>query len=259
MLRSLFETTTAAVLEEFFRPLSSGVEQRLAEADIEGWRAEVQARRRLSDAEFFRRIAPRVPISFGATVRRRRGHVPRSVIECALAEEEARYSGSERAASTLAATAPPGWALPSIHRLIEAAVVTWRGRAIVLPGGAETGRVALVAELVREGATVYSYSHAVLDAEGLVHPYPGSADGSPTGPPAPVGIVATMRFRPGRRWRLEEVSPALAALDLLGNALGDRDAIVFESVNRAVDGAAAVHGRRGPPAPVARALLKYVR
>ena len=42
-------------------------------------------------------------------------------------------------------------------------------RAILLPGGALTGKRTLVAELVRAGCTRYSDDYAVLDAEGLVN------------------------------------------------------------------------------------------
>src|SRR5215469_14435345 len=75
MIRSLFEEETVAVLDEFFRPLPDEVERWLGQTEVVAWRSEVQARRRLSDAEFFRRIAPRVPISFRSGVRARRGHL----------------------------------------------------------------------------------------------------------------------------------------------------------------------------------------
>ena len=55
---------------------------------------------------------------------------------------------------------------------IHAGVVSWRGRAIVLPGRSYAGKSRLVAALLREGATYYSDEFAVLDARGRVHAYP---------------------------------------------------------------------------------------
>src|SRR3954452_18154719 len=54
---------------------------------------------------------------------------------------------------------------------VHAGAVAQDGRAIVLPGPAFSGKSALVAELVRAGATYYSDEYAVLDDQGLVHPY----------------------------------------------------------------------------------------
>jgi hypothetical protein len=257
MLRSLFEDATIAVLEEFFQPLPGDVERRLAQTDISGWRSEVRSRRRISDAEFFRGIAPKVPISFGSTVRARRGHLPSSTVHNARAQEEAAYTDAE-VLSTTAPTEQIDFSLSPSYRLIQAAVVTWHNRAILLPGGAETGRCALVAELVRAGATLYSDSYAVLDPAGVVHPFPVASRGSRTDPSVSVGVVAMMQFHPGRLWRLDTVCAAAAALELLANAIGVRDATIFQAVNHAVNGSIALQGRRGPAAPVARALLEHI-
>ena len=54
---------------------------------------------------------------------------------------------------------------------IHAGVVAHRGRGIVIPGDSFSGKTTLVAELVRAGAGYYSDEFAVIDAEGLVHPY----------------------------------------------------------------------------------------
>ncbi len=53
MIRSTFESTTIERLERTFEPIPTKVQNRLAEADVAGWRAVVQAGRVLTDQEFF--------------------------------------------------------------------------------------------------------------------------------------------------------------------------------------------------------------
>ena len=55
---------------------------------------------------------------------------------------------------------------------VHAGVVGWHGRAIVIPGRSFSGKTTLVAAFVKAGATYYSDEYAVLDSEGIVHPYP---------------------------------------------------------------------------------------
>ena len=54
---------------------------------------------------------------------------------------------------------------------LHAGVVGWKGKAIILPGNSFYGKTTFVAELVRSGAEYYSDEYAVLDADGLVHPF----------------------------------------------------------------------------------------
>src|SRR4051794_11798184 len=53
---------------------------------------------------------------------------------------------------------------------VHAGVVSWRGRAIVLPGRSLSGKTTLVIELLKAGADYYSDEFAVFDAHGLIHP-----------------------------------------------------------------------------------------
>jgi hypothetical protein len=50
-------------------------------------------------------------------------------------------------------------------------VVGWRGRAILIVGPPQSGTSTLVAALLRAGGLYYSDYYAVLDSDGLVHPY----------------------------------------------------------------------------------------
>lgn len=55
---------------------------------------------------------------------------------------------------------------------IHAGAVAWKNQALILPGGSFKGKTTLVRELIKRGATYYSDEYAVLDKDGLVHPFP---------------------------------------------------------------------------------------
>jgi GT2 family glycosyltransferase len=154
------------------------------------------------------------------------------------------------------------------HLFVRAGVVGWKGRALVLPGGHLTGRRALTVALTRAGATYYSDTFAVLDGEGRVSPYarPLRLDGgaSQVDPsmatqardPLPIGVIAVISLGNGRAWSLRPVSSALAFRALYERSLVRDDAVAaVRIVTRAVRGAVALAGRRGPVGPVASRLL----
>jgi glycosyltransferase involved in cell wall biosynthesis len=62
IIRSIFDESTIQRLEGYFKPLSAKVIGWLEniESDLEKWRAEIQAKRRLGDEEFFRDFAPSI-------------------------------------------------------------------------------------------------------------------------------------------------------------------------------------------------------
>lgn len=109
LIRTVFETDTAAVLEEFLHPLGDEAARWVRESDVEGWRREVQGRRRIRDDEFFRRLAPRVPVTFvGGRVVIRRGHVPRGRQWAVVAAEERALAGTAVVGALLASPRPSG-------------------------------------------------------------------------------------------------------------------------------------------------------
>lgn len=89
LMRSLFEDETVALLSQYYEPLSDETALSLKGVDIEPWRRQVQAQRRRSDASFFRRFVPKIPLSFGKRgTRLRRGERPISAIVAEVAREE---------------------------------------------------------------------------------------------------------------------------------------------------------------------------
>jgi hypothetical protein len=161
-------------------------------------------------------------------------------------------------------------------------VVGWRDRAILVLGPSRAGKTALVAALLRTGARYYSDEFAVLDPDGLVHPFPRrlsirSRDGTTAQrcgpelfgsrrredsilPPLPVGVVAVTRFQPGARWRPRPLTPGQAVLALLENTLPaqiDPEGSLHV-MHRVVESAASLGGPRGEADETAKWLLEQL-
>jgi glycosyltransferase involved in cell wall biosynthesis len=60
-VRTVFEEPTAHAMEQFLQPLPSQVQTWLRQTDFRDWRESIQARRQMSDTEFFRRFVPSLP------------------------------------------------------------------------------------------------------------------------------------------------------------------------------------------------------
>lgn len=157
------------------------------------------------------------------------------------------------------------------HVFIHAGVVVWKGRALLLPGRTMSGKSTLVARLLAEGATYYSDEYAVLDASGLVLPYPRRMS-LRRRRALPLRVLVP---RPGRRrvavgWvvgahylgpktplALESLSPGRTALLLLDNAVAARlaSARVLRTLQRVVAAAEGYVGSRGDAREAAQHLL----
>jgi hypothetical protein len=158
---------------------------------------------------------------------------------------------------------------------VHAGVVSWKGRAIVIPGASHSGKTSLVAALLAAGATYYSDEYAVLDERGRVHPYPrplrirdaddlgrrvtASEIGARSGRgPLPVGLVASTRYEPGARWRPRRLSHGEATLELLSHTVPARfrPRQALRVLEAAARRASALKGRRGEATEVASSLLE---
>ena len=120
---------------------------------------------------------------------------------------------------------------------VHAGVVAWRGRAILLPGASGVGKTTLVRSLLELGASYLSDEYALIDDEGLVHPFPrrlrlrrpqGGDDTVqvecpfPSEQGLPIGLVLSTRYRPRGRWKPRRLTPGLAVLELLSNTVQAR-------------------------------------
>jgi len=124
---------------------------------------------------------------------------------------------------------------------VHAGVFEIDGSLVLVPGRSHTGKSTLVAAALRRGATYYSDEFAVIDPDGLVHPYPrplslrrpGHASrsvsaaelgGGTATTPAPAAVVLSTRYCASASWAPELVIGARAALPVIDNTLRARTA-----------------------------------
>lgn len=139
---------------------------------------------------------------------------------------------------------------------VRAGAVSVRGRAIVMPGGLLSGRTTLVDALVREGAELLSDSFAVIDEDGLVHPYRAAEPDAPEAEPLPIGLIALAPYRPDAVWAPERSGAAQGALALFEHVAAKLDpSLLLRWLGQAAEGAETLRGERGEAGPTAAALL----
>jgi hypothetical protein len=161
---------------------------------------------------------------------------------------------------------------------VHAGVVALGDRLLVIPGMSFSGKTTLVAELVRRGATYYSDEYALLDADGLVHPYPrplsirnGKFSKLPTHIAELGGMagdqaqritdIIVTQYKPGAEWNPRQLSGGESVLAMLSHTVAaqSRPEQVMRHITRAVPGARALEGPRGESEAFADMLLDELR
>ena len=159
---------------------------------------------------------------------------------------------------------------------VHAGVVVRDGGALVLPGESFSGKSTLVGALVQAGATYYSDEYAVLDEDGLVHPYLRplsirSGDGfterrrvlaeldgvAGDDDRASLAAVVFTSYRSGAEWEPKRISRGQGLTMLLAHAVPARARPdeALRTLRRAIAGATVLEGDRGEARSVATALL----
>lgn len=165
------------------------------------------------------------------------------------------------------------------HVFIHSGVVAVDGVGIVLPGNSFSGKTTLVARMVAQGATYYSDEYAVVDAAGMIHPYPrplrlrpesGIRTAMTSVPiarhqigrdPVRAGLIVATHHQIGAEWRPERSTPGDGAIALMGHTVSARsDPRRSLAAARAVaQGTVMLSGPRGEAAAAAAALLTTAR
>ena len=161
---------------------------------------------------------------------------------------------------------------------VHAGVVGWKNQAVVIPGMSFSGKTTLVSKLVQAGAKYYSDEYAVVDEQGLVHPFPrplgirppdkfettrvdvASLGGTPGSKPLPVRLVISTHYRKGARWRPRQLTRGRGFLELLANTISARSQtkLAFATLPRALRSAEVLKGVRGEADEVVAAILEKV-
>ena len=161
---------------------------------------------------------------------------------------------------------------------VHAGVVGLGGEALVFPGNSFAGKTTLVAELVRRGAAYFSDEFAVIDPEGLVHPFPkplsirdvdegietqtpvGDIGGAAGDTALPMTLACVTNYVPGAEWQPRRLSRGEGALALLQHTVAARtrpeESMRF--VTTATEGAMVLQGERGEVEEFAGMILDGV-
>jgi hypothetical protein len=158
---------------------------------------------------------------------------------------------------------------------VHAGAVEYEGRAIIYPGYSFSGKTTLTEAFVRAGATYYSDEFAVLDSDGLVHPYPKplsiragdehlqtdhsveSLNGVAGVEAVPLGLLIVTNYNPTAEWAPKELSAGEAALAVVSHTVTARTRPneAIRAIGRAVENAVALEGERGEASDLAPQLL----
>lgn len=166
---------------------------------------------------------------------------------------------------------------------LHAGVVGWKEKAVVIPATSFSGKSALVAELIKNGALYYSDEYAVVDENGLVSPFPktlslrGIADeykqvefsaeslGGETGSkPIPIGMVLICRFERTNenpaKFTPEILSAGQGTLEIIAHTIPIRfkPKFTLEILNKITSSAIIARCDRGEARIFARLLLDFL-
>ncbi|MEO5857563.1 MAG: hypothetical protein ABIR33_01310 [Pyrinomonadaceae bacterium] len=160
---------------------------------------------------------------------------------------------------------------------VHAGVVTWKGRAIILPGHSRQGKTTLVSELLRLGAGYMSDEYAILDSSGMVHPFERDLGVRPSAnePPAPVdpvqfggkrtvdqveaGMVVFTSYVEGSRWRPARMTLGNAILESVPEVIpfSFNTEFVLKVLNTTFNRAIIAKSDRGEARETAPKILEY--
>lgn len=158
---------------------------------------------------------------------------------------------------------------------VHAGAVAHDGKAIIIPGDSFSGKTTLVEALVRRGAAYFSDEFAVIDADGLVHPFakplsirinnnteeiqsPVHELGGVAGDEAvPLGTAVMTYYVPGGKWEPRRLSSGEGALAFLSNTVAarTRPEEALQALSKAAQGATILEGERGEADDFAELLL----
>ncbi len=165
---------------------------------------------------------------------------------------------------------------------LHAGAVGWKGKAILIPARSFSGKSSLVAALVGQGALYYSDDFAVLDENGMLHPFhrplslrgiedkykqvdfPIEALGGKVGNESlPVGLIVLTEYREGERnpkiWKPDVLSGGGGIMEIIAHTIPIRYNPKFSLgvLNKVAECAIICKSLRGDAKEFARLLLDF--
>lgn len=165
------------------------------------------------------------------------------------------------------------------HVFVHAGVVAYKDRLIVIPGTSGSGKTTLTAELVKHGAVYYSDEYAVIDKDGMVHPFTrdlsirqegkwSEKDGVPVeelggkagSKPLAVSFVLFSAYEAGANWKPDRISTGQGILELTKHTLpiGHKQEFSFNLLKIAFESAIMIKSMRGESAQAALNILFFI-
>ncbi len=159
---------------------------------------------------------------------------------------------------------------------VHAGVVRIHGQTVVIPGRCFAGKSSLVRALAKEGATFVSDEYAVIDKEGLVHPFPRPISlRTPEGfkrvsavelgwdgrlNPTRISYVVQTEYSPEQTWSPESFGAGEALLALFENTINAKTqpALALSCLSRAVSNAVLLRGARGEAKETAQCIIQQL-
>ena len=162
---------------------------------------------------------------------------------------------------------------------IHAGVVGWKGKAIIIPANSFRGKTTLVTALVMAGAEYYSDEYAVLDENGLVHPFPRemsvrftengtvkeknvaveSLGGRIGTEPIPVGMLLLAEYDEDAVWNPQALTPGQGIIEVIPHTIprNFNPAFSLKVLNTAISDAIILKSPRGEAVETATELLSF--
>ncbi len=166
------------------------------------------------------------------------------------------------------------------HVFVHAGVVAVDGKAIVIPANSFKGKTTLVSELVKRGAVYYSDEYAVIDTDGLIHPFPkdlsmrGIIDdqrqvempvedfGGKAGiDPIKAGLIVITEYGERSKWRPKTLTTGQGFLELINHTIPIRQNSEFavSALSKMLVGVLIIKSRRGDAGKTADAIIELLK
>ncbi|MDQ3374379.1 MAG: hypothetical protein M3521_10900 [Acidobacteriota bacterium] len=168
---------------------------------------------------------------------------------------------------------------------LHAGVVSWKGKAIVIPANSFKGKTTLVAELVKKGALYYSDEYAVLNKDGFVQSFPRklslrsptdknfradcsveSLGGRAGNKNIPVGMILLTEFDPkfdanstAKKWNPKLLSAGQGILEIIPHTISIRYDTKFalKVLNKVASRAIIAKSKRGEAKEFVNLLINF--